>query len=537
MTDKKRIKNMKATKYISLALIAFGVFMACKKDDKSFPDPYAGGRKPLGVKLSTDPPTPGEGAPGTVIRFKATGLIPHKDSISFNFNSEAGEIVAVDSTGIQVKVPATASTGVSSITIGDQIFFGPVFSVKGKLEVDPNFKVVTGSNNTISDVYQYPDGRLLFTGYFSDFDRKGVVKPLNRIVLTSRDGEVDRTLLSGKGADGGLSSVAVLPNGKLVIAGGFSSYDIHQAEMRNITVLNNNGSLDTTTVNTFTKKDTVPAFNGGTDGGISKVFVHNNMITAIGGFNYYLQYVYDKSDYLAERDSLITDSTMVRQLIRFHPNGALDSTFNYDLTRHRSFEGANGPIYDAFMQEDGKLIIVGRFTRYNGQDAPFIARLNTDGSLDPGFGGQGADNGIVSIRYNPVTQKYMLAGNFRKFNGQAYNGLVMLNRDGTVDPTFQPLPMGNNDTYFHAQQLNNGFIIVNGFFRNYGAVHRTGFMVLKPDGTLATGYNNVGDFDGQLTRVFETKNSSGQTQALLLGRFYRFNEKDAGNIIRLLLKE
>lgn len=528
---------MKATKYMGMAVIAFGVFMACKKEDKSFPDPYAGGRQPLGVSLSTDPPSPVDGAPGTVIRFKASGLIPHRDSISFNFNSEAGEIVSVDSTGIQVKVPATASTGVSSITIGDQIFFGPVFSVKGKLEADPNFKVVTGSNNRISDVHQYSDGRLLFTGYFSDFDRKGVVKPLNRIVLTSRDGEVDRTLLSGSGADGGISNIAVLPSGKLVIVGGFSSYDIHQAEMRNITILNNNGSLDTGVVNTFLKQDTVPAFNGGTDGGIDKVFVHNNMITAIGGFNYYLQYVYDQSDYLMERDSLITDSTMVRQLIRFYPDGSLDSTFNYDLARHRSFDGANGPITDAIMQEDGKLIIVGRFTRYNGQDAPFIARINTDGSLDPGFGGGGADNTIGSIRYNPVTQKYMLAGAFRKFSGQAYSGLVMLNKDGTPDPTFNPLPMGNNDSYFLAQQLNNGLIVVNGYFRSYGPVHRTGLMILNPDGSLATGYNNIGDFDGHLSTIFETKNSSGQTQALLLGSFNRFNEKDAGNIIRLLLKE
>lgn len=526
---------MKATTYIGLAMIA--LIFACQKENKSFPDPYAGGRPPLGVRLSTDPPAPGEGAPGTVIRFKGTGLTAHRDSIRFNFNSEAGEIVKVDSTGIEVKVPATASTGVSSITIGDQIFFGPIFSVKGKLEADANFKVVTGANNRISDVYPFSDGRLLFTGYFSDFDRKGVVKPLNRIVLTSRDGEVDRTLMSGRGADGGISNIAALPSGKLVVAGGFSSYDMHQGEMRNITVLNNNGSLDSAVINTFTKKDTVPAFNGGTDGGISKVFINNNMITAIGGFNYYLQYVYNQSDLLGERDSLITDSVQVRQIIRFHPNGALDSTFNYDLARHRSFDAANGPIVDAFMQDDGKLIIVGRFTRYNGQDAHSIARLNTDGSLDPGFGGTGADNDIYSIRYNTVTQKFMLAGVFRKFNGQPVNGLVMLNKDGTVDASFTAANMGNNDGYYFAQQLNNGLIAVNGYFRYYGAVHRTGFALLNANGTLAEGYNNMGDFDGSLSKILETKNSSGQTQLLLMGSFSRFNEKDAGNIIRLIIKE
>lgn len=533
---KKRISVKQRSTLLLLACFTGSLLCGCKKDNKAFDDPYAGGRQPLGVLLSTELPSPGEAAPGAVIRFKASGLTAHRDSIRFNFNSEAGEIVSVDSGSIQVKVPATASTGVTSVTIGDQIFFGPVFKVKGNLEIDNNYKVVTGTNNWISDVYPFADGRMLLIGAFTDFERKGVVKPINRIVLTSKDGEIDRTLSSGRGADGLLASVAALPNGKLVVGGGFASYDIHLAEIHNITVLNSNGSLDSMSVNTFLKKDTVPAFNGGTDGTISKVFVHDNMITAIGNFNYYLQYVYGRSDFRGERDSLITDSVLVRQLIRFHPDGSLDSTFNYDPVRHRSYDGANGPITDAYMQDDGKLIIVGRFTRYNGQDAPYIARLNKDGSLDPGFGGAGADNTISSIRYNRVTQRFILAGSFTKFDAAAHSGLVMLTAAGITDAKFSALKMGNNEGYYGAQQLNNGLIIVNGYFRNYGDVHRSGLMVLNANGTLAAGYNNTGDFDGRLSRVFETINTSGQTQALLLGSFYRFNERDAGNVIRLLFK-
>lgn len=523
-------------KRILLIFLGATLLMNCKKENKVFDDPYAGGRPSLGVQLSTDPPVPQEAAPGGVIAFKATGLMPYKDSLHFTFNGERAEIVTVDTAGIKVKVPANGSTGVAAVTIGDQIFFGPVFKVKGNLDQDPNYKVVIGANGSVYDGFQLPDGRMLLLGGFWDFERKGVVKPLNRIVLTSKDGEVDRSLLSGKGADGSLSAVAALPGGKLVVSGGFSSYDIHSGEIRNITLLNANGSLDSVIINTYTKKDTVPAFNGGTDGGIGKVFVHNNMITAIGGFNYYLRYEYDKPDFMHERDSLITDSVVVRQLIRFYPNGALDSSFNYDLVKHKSFDGANGPIADAFMQSDGKLIIVGRFTKYNGQPAPYIARLNTDGSLDAGFGGTGADNSINTIRFNAAKQTFILAGAFRKFNGAVSNGLVMLKPDGSVDPQFVPLPMGNNDSYNFAHQLNNGLIIVNGYFKEYGGVHRNGFMVLNTNGSLAAGYNNTGDFNGYIAKVIETTSSAGQTQALLIGAFNRFNEKDAGNIFRLLFK-
>ena len=64
------------------------LLIACKKDDKVYDDPYAGGKKPLGVMMSTDLPSPSEAAPGVSIHFKGTGLLPHKDSIHFNFNGQ-----------------------------------------------------------------------------------------------------------------------------------------------------------------------------------------------------------------------------------------------------------------------------------------------------------------------------------------------------------------------------------------------------------------------------------------------------------------
>ncbi|WP_343673297.1 DUF5008 domain-containing protein [Chitinophaga sp.] len=524
---------MKIRAYILAVSMALS---ACSKKDKVYPDPYAGGRTPLGVTLSTDAPAPSEATAGTVITFKGKGLLPHKDSIHFNFNGEAGEIVGVDTTGIQVKVPATASTGVTSVSIGDQVFIGPVFKVKGNLDIDNTWKGVVGSSSWVNDLYRFSDGRILLIGDFLDYEHKGVVKPIGRIVLISKDGEIDRSLQSGRGADGSLNTIGALPSGKLVVGGSFASYDIHLAEIHNITVLNANGSIDSTVVNTFEGKDTVPAFNGGTDGNISRVFIHDNKITAIGNFSYYEQYVYGISDYLHERDSLVVDSVPVRNLVRFFPDGSLDSTFNYNTTLHKSNDGANGPITDAFMQDDGKLIIVGRFTRYNGAAAPYIARINTDGSLDQGFGGTGADNTIASIRYNATTQRFILAGVFRKFDGVDHQGLVMLKPDGTVDPQLVPLPMATDVSYRLAQQLNNGLIVVSGYFNKYGNVHRSGFMVLNPDGSLAAGYNNTADFSGSLTRIFETTNSSGQTQTLITGLFSTFNRVQITNVVRLLFK-
>ncbi len=523
-------------KIIILVLVASCSMISCQKEDDSFTNPYAGGREPLGISFSTDPPSPEAGVAGTEVTFKVSGLLPYKDSLTFYFNNETADVVAIDSNHIKVKVPESASTGIASLVVGDQIFFGPVFHVNGKIKIDNNFKATPGANNAVRDALQLPGGRLLFVGAFDDFNHLGTVEPLNRIVLTSKDGEVVRTLKSRKAVDGGyLNSIASLPDGRLIIGGGFSTYDTHRGEIHNLTVLNKDASLDTTVIKTFLKLDTVPAFNGGVDGNISELFVHGNTITAVGGFTWYLQYVYGKSDYRKERDSLITDSIQVRNVIRFFADGSLDSSFNYDYELHRSKKGPNGPIYDAYMQEDGKLIIVGNFTEYNGERVNFIARLDQYGDIDRSFKvGNGADHPISSITYNEGTEQYLLAGSFRHFNGSGKNGLVLLNKDGSTDQTFNPSTMASNASYRFAKQLSNGLIIVNGFFRNYEGVHRGNFMVLNEEGHLAEGYNTTGDFYGTITGALETKSTAGETLVMLYGGFNKFDEQTLGNVTRLV---
>jgi hypothetical protein len=189
------------------------------------------------------------------------------------------------------------------------------------------------------------------------------------------------------------------------------------------------------------------------------------------------------------------------------------------------------------MQEDGKLVMVGNFTQYDGETVNNIVRLNADGSIDRSFKvGNGSDNPIASIKYDKITKHYLLAGRFRYFNGEPHSGLVMLNDDGSVVESFKPSPMGSNDVYLYAQQLSNGLIIVSGFFKTYNGVQRGDFMVLDLTGKLAQGYNTTGNFNGVIFRGLETKNSLGQTTMMLMGNFSKFDEQSMGNITRIVLK-
>lgn len=526
---------------IYLACLSMGLLLAgmagCKKDDKNYPNPYAGGKPMLGIQFSTDPPSPGSGPLGSEVFFKANGLLPFKDSMSFFMNSVKAKVLSMDSGGVKLEVPDNASTGVVSATVGDEIFFGPIFHVDGKIVFDSTFQATVGANNTITDMLQLKDERMVFVGGFTDFNHEGVGNPINRIVFTSKDGAVDKNANTDEGTDGYLSQVGVLPNGKLVIAGGFTSYNNFQGLIPNITLLNPDGSMDSTLVNTFLHRFIVPYFNGGTDGFISKALVHNNTITVIGSFNYYVRLKYDLSDYTHTRDSIAVDSVRAFNMIRLFADGSLDSSFNFDYQLHQGKKGPNGPVSDAFMQKDGKLIVVGRFSKYNDEPVNNIVRLNLDGSVDRTFKiGSGADNSIASIRYNEATGHFMLAGAFESFNGLTRSGLVMLNPDGTIVQSFRPEHKATGDFYSMAQQLSNGLIIVNGYFKEYKGVHRARFMVLDETGQLAEGYNTTGDFNGSVYKTMETKDGSGHTVVTLIGNFYKFDEVDVGNITRLIFK-
>src|SRR5690606_16708779 len=81
-------------------------------------------------------------------------------------------------------------------------------------------------------------------------------------------------------------------------------------------------------------------------------------------------------------------------------------------------------------QLDGK-IIVGR-----QEEAPYLYRYNADGSVDNTFDiGTGINESVSSIVTQP-DGKVLVGGNFTEFNGQPQNRILRLNIDGSLDTTF-----------------------------------------------------------------------------------------------------
>src|SRR5947208_3618459 len=75
--------------------------------------------------------------------------------------------------------------------------------------------------------------------------------------------------------------------------------------------------------------------------------------------------------------------------------GKIDTTFN------AGGAGANGSVVAVAVQPDGKIVIGGSFTSYNGDAAAsdYVMRLNADGTRDTTFnaGGEGAKNDVQAV--------------------------------------------------------------------------------------------------------------------------------------------
>ncbi len=99
--------------------------------------------------------------------------------------------------------------------------------------------------------------------------------------------------------------------------------------------------------------------------------------------------------------------------------------------------GANGSVRAIVPLPNGQYLIGGTFTRYDGQTAGRVARLNANGSLDATFnpGGLGADALVLSLAVDGQG-RVLVGGMFHRFNGQPAAGLVRLSAAGVPDPTF-----------------------------------------------------------------------------------------------------
>lgn len=208
---------------------------------------------------------------------------------------------------------------------------------------------------------------------------------------------------------------------------------------------------------------------------------------------------------------------------RFHPNGLVDSTFVAD---------APGAVYTVARQQDGKLLLGGEFTTVNGIARSRLARLNVDGTVDPGFnpGNVTAGSGSVSTMALEPGQEVLFPGGFKTIDGKTYRQLIRLDQTGAIVNAFNVLAWAPFQPGITAIALqSNGKILIGGNFTSVNGRDAGRIARLNRDGSVDTTFNpGVGANDTVYTISLE-----GNRSILIGGAFTMVNGQSRQRLARL----
>ena len=295
-----------------------------------------------------------------------------------------------------------------------------------------------GANNTVSAVALQPDSKILVGGNFTSYNSDAAAP--DRVLRLNADGTRDSAFnLGGAGADAEVRALVVQPDGKIIVGGNFTDYNNDAAAPDCVLRLNADGTLDTT-------------FNPGGAGANAEVralvLQPDGKIIVGGNF----------SDY--------NGGAAPDRVLRLNANGSLDTTFN------SGGAGASNNVLALALQPDGKIIVGGHFSSYNGAAAApnFVLRLNADGALDSSFnmGGTGASSTVVAVALQG-DGKILVGGSFTSYNNDAAapDNMLRLNADGTRDATFNPGGAGTDTIVSSLALQPDGRVLAGGNFIEY----------------------------------------------------------------------
>ena len=388
---------------------------------------------------------------------------------------------------------------------GDQDFSVARFHADGSLDTslgsDGRTLIDTGcihSADVTASVLMQPDGRLVLVGWSGSNRGDGDFSAMRLLANGSPDpsfGTGGKVTLDASGIQQADSARCVLiqPDGKLVLAGvcgnssGFSDFVVVR--------LNADGSPDSS----FGTHGRVQMDAGG-----------------IGSFN-----VADSIVIQADGKLVVAGSGFTAQadrnfhVLRLNTDGSLDTGFGSDGKLSFGIadapeEGDRNDTAHLAVQADGKLVLAGScLSAADGQGYLGVARLNTDGSLDTSFSGDGKAlidaGGMHGL--NSGANLVIQADGKLVLTGASVNSLndhdlsvVRLNADGSLDTGFSGdgrtlIDAGGIHQYdaaISAVVLPDGKLLLSGNSSDISVGNSTTSLVrLNPDGSLDTTFGDV----------------------------------------------
>ena len=345
-----------------------------------------------------------------------------------------------------------------------------------------------------------PDGKIVVAGYYHNGSNNDFA-----VMRLNGDGTVDNSFdgdglkAINIGYDDYAYAIAVQPDGKIVLTGYSYYYTTYSCNCSGgwgggcstcynyyyyvvVVRLNADGSLD----NTFAG-DGISIFDFSASESAYSIALQSDGKIIIGGF--------------CSGGALVA---------RLNSNGSLDGSFNgtgYQIGNYASY------VYSVTIQDDNKIVVVGYGTGSNTDFA--IARFNTNGTLDNSFDGDGKK--LIAIGSNSddiafsvvvqADQKIIIAGRSYDYNNTSTSydfAIIRINSDGTLDNGFDgdgKKVIDFNTNFDDGRDVliqNDGKILISGLAYNNASSYDMAIARLNPDGSL----DNSFDVDGKFIHVF-----------------------------------
>ena len=410
-------------------------------------------------------------------------------SVATSFVTGAGAAGLIEKVALQ-------SDGKIIIGGGFDVFngvsVGKIARLNANGSLDTSFISGVGCNDNVSAIGIQTDDKIILGGSFTSYNGNMA----NRILRLNTNGSIDASFASGTGfSSGTVEAIVINSSGDLLLGGSFSG-NYNGTSVNRVQLFNPNGVINT-------------AFDMGNGPASASVFaLENSMGTAwfIGG------------------SFSVFDDQNQGKLAKIDTQGVLDIGY---LT---SGVGLNNSVSKLLPLSDKSMIVVGNFTQFNGENATRIAKLNESGQMEVTFNGSG-QGANATIRNAAVQSdgKIIIVGNFTSFNGTAVNRIARLLPNGSLDPSFN-IGSGCNGHVYGVSIQSDGKIILVGNFSTYNDMAAVKIVRLFPDGTLDTSFiSGSGAEDG----IVETITLQSDGKLLLGGHFTMFNGIASRRIIRL----
>lgn len=364
--------------------------------------------------------------------------------------------------------------------------------LKSDGNIDEAFHTGLGFNGKVYTSYIQPDGKIIVGGSFTTYNGVNA----GRLIRLNSDGSHDASFNTSIGATAGIIyNISPQVDGKIIIVGSFTKYN--NVTVNRIARILSNGLLDTS----FTT-------GSGSSSNITNVKVLSNEKILIGG------------------NFITFNGVMANRITCLMADGRIDEDFNIGT-------GFNDDVNAIEVQSDGKIILGGKFTNYNGDRANRIIRINQDATIDESFlPGAGFSDDAVQVIKIDALGNIMIGGSFTGlYNGTKVNRVCFLNSTGILKTDFD-LGSGPGSASVLCLAIDNkGAWFVGGSFSVFDSLNQGRLAKINADGEQDTSYLSAGiGFDNSVLKLLSLTNK----KTMVFGNFTKYNGIKSPKIAQVL---